>query len=226
MANQPLILVVEDDNRIAAAVQRALTYEGYSVELAADGQAALEKVALQVPNLVVLDVMLPGIDGIEVCKQLSARGDLAILMLTALDGVTDRVRGLDSGADDYLVKPFDYEELLARVRALLRRVSVIKEARLNYADLSLDLDAHEVRRSGRIIDLSRLEFQLLEYFLRNPRHVLTRDQLTEAVWGFDAEPTSNLVDVYVGYLRAKLEADDEPRLVQTVRGVGYVLRDA
>ncbi len=226
MAAQPHILVVEDDSRIAAAVRRALSYEGYAVEVAADGEAALEKAASRLPDLVVLDLMLPGIDGIEVCKRLRAGGGLAILMLTARDGVNDRVRGLDSGADDYLVKPFAHEELLARVRALLRRASAAEDAALSFAGLTLDRAAHEVRRGDRVIELSRLEFQLLEYFLHNPNHVLTRDQLTETVWGFDAEPTSNLIDVYVGYLRAKLESAGEPRLVQTVRGVGYVLREA
>jgi two-component system response regulator MprA len=225
MAAQPRILVVDDDSRIAAAVRRALVYEGYAVDVAGDGRAALDCAAMLPPDVVVLDIMLPDIDGIEVCRRLRAEGDVPILMLTARDGVGDRVRGLDTGADDYLVKPFAHEELLARVRALLRRRSNAPGATLSYADLSLDGAAHEVTRNGRGVELTALEFQLLEHFLRHPRHVLTRDQLLEAVWGFDAETTSNLVDVYVGYLRSKLEASGEPRLIQTVRGVGYVLRE-
>jgi two-component system response regulator MprA len=225
MAAQPRILVVDDDSRIAAAVRRALVYEGYAVDVAGDGRAALDSAATLPPDVVVLDVMLPDIDGIEVCRRLRADGDVPILMLTARDGVTDRVRGLDTGADDYLVKPFAHEELLARVRALLRRRTSAPGSALSYADLTLDPAAHEVTRDGRLVDLTALEFQLLEHFLRHSRHVLTRDQLLEAVWGFDAETTSNLVDVYVGYLRAKLESAGEPRLIQTVRGVGYVLRE-
>jgi two-component system response regulator MprA len=225
MAAQPRILVVDDDSRIAAAVRRALVYEGYAVDVAGDGRAALDSAATLPPDVVVLDVMLPDIDGMEVCRRLRADGDVPILMLTARDGVTDRVRGLDTGADDYLVKPFAHEELLARVRALLRRRATAPGGALSYAGITLDGAAHEVRRDGRVIDLTALEFQLLEHFLRHPRHVLTRDQLLEAVWGFDAETTSNLVDVYVGYLRTKLESAGEPRLIQTVRGVGYVLRE-
>ncbi len=174
----------------------------------------------------MLDLLLPGIDGIEVCKRLRATGDMTILMLTALDGVGDRVRGLDAGADDYLVKPFAYEELVARVRALLRRSNAHADETLSYADLIMDIGAHEVIRHDRAIELTALEFQLLECLLRHQRQVLTRDQLLESVWGFDAETTSNLVDVYVGYLRAKMESCGEPRLIQTVRGVGYVLREA
>ncbi|HEY7466118.1 MAG TPA: response regulator transcription factor [Dehalococcoidia bacterium] len=225
MAAQPRILVVDDDSRIAAAVRRALVYEGYAVDVAGDGRAALDSAATLPPDVVVLDVMLPDIDGMEVCRRLRADGDVPILMLTARDGVTDRVRGLDTGADDYLVKPFAHEELLARVRALLRRRATAPGGALSHAGLTLDPAAHEVTRDGRVIDLTALEFQLLEHFLRHPRHVLTRDQLLEAVWGFDAETTSNLVDVYVGYLRTKLESAGEPRLIQTVRGVGYVLRE-
>jgi two-component system response regulator MprA len=226
MVGQPRILVVDDDSRIAAAVQRALRYEGYAVEVAGDGRGALDKAAAQAPDIVVLDVMLPDIDGIEVCRRLRAGSDVPILMLTALDGTTERVRGLDTGADDYLVKPFAQEELLARVRALLRRRPASTGQTLTYFDLTMDVGAHEAMRGDRVIDLTALEFQLLEHFLRNPRQVLTRDQLLEAVWGFDAETTSNLVDVYVGYLRSKLESAGERRLIQTVRGVGYVLRDA
>jgi two-component system response regulator MprA len=220
------ILVVDDDSRIAAALRRALVYEGYAVEVAGDGRDALDKAAALCPDVVVLDVMLPDIDGVEVCRRLRGESDVPILMLTARDGVTDRVRGLDSGADDYLVKPFAQEELLARVRALLRRRAGSMDQAVSYGDLTLDATAHEIRRGDRLIEVTALEFQLLEHFLRHPRHVLTRDQLLEAVWGFDAEPTSNLVDVYVGYLRSKLESGGEARLIQTVRGVGYVLREA
>ncbi len=226
MVAQTRILVVDDDSRIAAAVHRARTYEGYVVDVAQDGRAALDKAATRAPDLVVLDLLLPGIDGIEVCKRLRATGDMTILMLTALDGVGDRVRGLDAGADDYLVKPFAYEELVARVRALLRRSNAHADETLSYADLIMDIGAHEVIRHDRAIELTALEFQLLECLLRHQRQVLTRDQLLESVWGFDAETTSNLVDVYVGYLRAKMESCGEPRLIQTVRGVGYVLREA
>jgi two-component system response regulator MprA len=226
MSTQPRLLVVDDDSRIAAALQRNLKYEGYEVDVASDGPAALRQAAVQPPDLVVLDVMLPGLDGVEVCRRLRAASDVPVLMLTALDAITDRVRGLDSGADDYLVKPFAPEELLARVRALLRRRAPSASEELSYGGLTVDLAAHEVREGERCIDLTALEFQLLEYFLRNPRHVLTRDQILEAVWGYDAETTSNLVDVYVGYLRAKLEAAGDPRLIQTVRGVGYVLRES
>jgi two-component system response regulator MprA len=225
MNAQPQILVVDDDGSITASVRRALVYEGYRVEVSHDGRGALDKALERSPDLVILDVMLPDIDGMEVCRRLRAGGDVPILMLTARDATTDRVRGLDSGADDYLVKPFAYEELLARVRALLRRRAPGAGASLHYADLVMDVGAHEVRRGERLIELTALEFGLLQHFLRHARQVLTRNQLIESVWGFDAETTSNLVDVYVGYLRGKLEQDGEPRLIQTVRGVGYVLRD-
>lgn len=225
MASLAHVLVVDDDGRIAASLRRALIYEGYEVDVANDGRGALAKALVRTPDVVVLDLMLPDIDGMEVCRRLRAEGDVPILMLTARDGMEDRVRGLDTGADDYLVKPFAYEELLARVRALLRRRTPAAGRTLNYADVSLNAAAHEVRRGARAIDLTPLEFDLLQHFLRHPRQVLSRDQLLEAVWGFDAESTSNLVDVYIGYLRAKLEDGGEPRLIQTVRGVGYVLRE-
>jgi two-component system response regulator MprA len=226
------ILVVDDDPRIVAAVQRALVYEGWEVQVAGDGPAALRCARERPPDLVVLDVMLPGLDGREVCRRLRAGGDVSILMLTALDGTADRVRGLDSGADDYLVKPFAYEELLARVRAMLRRRAIHQESAkvspplvLRFADLTLDTGAREVTRGSRAVVLSALEFDLLEYFLRQPRLVLSRAQILGAVWGFDASTASNVVDVYVGYLRSKLESDGEARLLHTVRGVGYVLRE-
>jgi two-component system, OmpR family, response regulator MprA len=224
MVAQPHILVADDDNRIAASVKRALIYEGYEVDVAYDGRSALASALEHPPDVVILDLMLPGIDGLEVCRRLRAEGNVPILMLTARDATADRVRGLDTGADDYLVKPFAHEELLARVRALLRRHAPATPVILRYADLVLDVAAHEVRRGERAIDLTALECELLRHFLHHPRQVLTRSQLLDAVWGFDAETTSNLVDVYVGYLRVKLEEGDEPRLIQTVRGVGYVLR--
>jgi two-component system response regulator MprA len=225
MAGQPHILVVDDDTRIAASVRRALIYEGYDVEVAADGRQALERALHQPPDLVVLDIMLPRIDGIEVCRRLRAAGDVPILMLTARDATADRVLGLDSGADDYLVKPFAYEELLARVRALLRRREPRRETTLRCADLEVEVASHEVRRGRRTVSLTALEFELLAHFLRHPRHVLSRGQLLDAVWGYDFGATSNVVDVYVGYLRGKLEEGGEPRLIHTVRGVGYVLRE-
>jgi two-component system response regulator MprA len=224
--SQARILVVDDDPRIAASLRRALIYEGYEVAVAADGQAALLGARERPPDLVVLDVMLPGLDGLEVCRRLRAVGEVAILMLTARDATADRVLGLDSGADDYLTKPFATEELLARVRALLRRLGPREAADglLRFADLVLDPAAREVRRGDRLLALTALEFDLLACFLLHPRQVLTREQLLDAVWGADVAVTSNAVDVYVGYLRAKLEAAREPRLIQTVRGVGYVLR--
>ena len=219
------ILVVDDDSRLAASVRRALVYEGYRVETAADGPSALAATRDRLPDLVVLDVMLPGMDGVEVCRRLRAASDVPILMLTARDAIDARVDGLDSGADDYLVKPFAYEELLARVRSLLRRTGPATGERLVVADLVVEPDAHEARRAERRLELSALEFSLLAHFVRHPRVVLTRDRILEAVWGFDAESVSNVVDVYVGYLRRELEAGGEPRLLHTVRGVGYVLRE-
>lgn len=226
MNERASILVVDDDSRIAASLRRALIYEGYDVAVAADGPAALAQALARTPDLVVLDVMLPDLDGIEVCRRLRAAGDVPILMLTARDTTADRVRGLDSGADDYLVKPFAYEELLARVRALLRRRRSAAEAEvLRFADLSLHSGTHEVERAGRMLTLTALEFELLRYFLRHPRQVLGRGQVIDAVWGYDAGASSNVVDVYVGYLRHKLEASGGARLLHTVRGAGYVLRE-
>ncbi|HLZ30938.1 MAG TPA: response regulator transcription factor [Chloroflexota bacterium] len=219
------VLVVDDDPRIAASIRRALVYEGYAVEVAADGVAALARVRAHLPDLVVLDLMLPGLDGLEVCRRLRASDEVPILMLTARDTTADRVRGLDTGADDYLVKPFAYEELLARVRALLRRhPSGPRRVRLLWDDVGLDVAAHEAWRGQRAVELTALEFKLLEQFLEHPRQVLTRQGLLESVWGFPTDTASNVVDVYVGYLRQKLEAEGEPRVIQTVRGVGYVLR--
>jgi two-component system response regulator MprA len=213
------VLAVEDDPRLAATLERVLTSEGYDVVLAADGNEALRR-ARELPfDLVVLDILLPGLDGIAVCKRLRAAGDVPILLLTALDGTEARVRGLDSGADDYLVKPFAYEELLARVRALLRRTSPAD--RLRFGDVRLEPTSRGAWRAGRALDLTATEYELLQHFLRHPRQVLSREQLIDAVWKGEAE-SDNVVAVYVGYLRQKL---GEPRLLHTVRGVGYALRE-
>ena len=226
MRNRPRILVVDDDPRIASSLRRALLYEGYEVETAPDGVEGLSKARDRPPDLVILDVMMPGLDGIEVCRRLRADGGVAILLLTARDATSARVEGLDSGADDYLIKPFAYEELMARVRALLRRGAGRAPQVLSYGDLQVDLETREVSRAGRSVSLTAKEFELLEHLLRQPRRVFTRDQLLEGVWGVDSMATSNVVDVYVGYLRQKLEEAGESRLVQTVRGVGYALREA
>ena len=222
------ILVVDDDRAVRDALQRALQLHGYEVLVAADGMAALQLVRNHHPAAVVLDVMMPGVDGFGVVRRLRADGDdTPVLLLTARDAVGDRVTGLDVGADDYLVKPFALEELLARLRALLRRTAEppAEDARpLQFADLSLDPATLEVRRGDRVLDLTRTEYDLLTVFLENPNRVLTRDVLHERVWGYDAATASNTLEVYVGYLRRKLEAGGEPRLLQTVRGFGYVLR--
>ncbi len=222
------ILVVEDDRRIAAAIRRALAYEGYDVTVVHDGPSGLRE-ARQGVDLILLDLMLPGLDGIEVCRRIRRAGDrLPILMLTARDAIPDRVEGLDAGADDYLVKPFAYEELLARVRSLLRRAAGDESESgevLRYADLVMDVPAMEVFRGSRRLEMTTLEFRVLEFFLRNPRIVLSRSQILAGVWGLDVETTSNVVDVYVRYLRQKLEAEGEDRLIHTVRGAGYVLRE-
>jgi two-component system response regulator MprA len=219
------ILVVDDEPAVRAALERALALERYEVEVAADGREALERLAVAPPDAMVLDVAMPGIDGLEVCRRLRAAGDRTpVLMLTARDAVDDRVEGLDAGADDYLVKPFALRELQARLRALLRRHDRGAET-LRYGALVLDPGAHEAWRRNRRLQLSRTEFSLLELFMRHPRQVLTRKQIFEAVWGYDLGATSNALGVYVGYLRRKTEEGGEPRLVQTVRGVGYVLRE-
>jgi two-component system response regulator MprA len=220
------ILVVDDDARLAASLRRALAYEGYAVEVAADGPGALVAARDRPPDLVVLDVMLPGLDGVEVCRRLRDGSDVAILMLTARDGISDRVGGLDAGADDYLVKPFAYDELLARVRALLRRREPSGRELLRCADLVMDVAAHEVRRGDRSVELTALQFNVLEHFLRHPRQVLEREMLLESVWGVDSDAISNVVDVTIGELRSRLEAQGEARLLHTVRGVGYVLRES
>ncbi len=219
------ILVVDDDAGLRRAVRRVLASQGFEVEVAADGAEALLMLRARAFDLVVLDVMMPGGDGIEICERLRAEGDrLPVLMLTARDAVRDRVAGLDAGADDYLVKPFANEELLARVRALIRRAGGGGET-LEFADLELDLATRDARRAGREIELSPIEFELLEFFLRHPRQVLARGLIYERVWGFDATFSSNSLDVFVGHLRRKLEAGGERRLIQTVRGVGFTLRE-
>ena len=218
------ILVVDDDPMVAMTVQRVLRPEGYDVNVALGGAQALEQARALRPDLVILDLMMPGIDGLEVCRQLRTDGNLPILMLTARSGTVDRVKGLDTGADDYLVKPFAYTELLARVRALLRRAPP-PGAVLQFADLTMEVATGDVRRGQRVIALTAREFALLAHFLRHPRLVLTRDQLLAAVWAGE-DTDDNVVAVYVGYLRAKLDGDGEPRLIQTVRGFGYSLREA
>src|ERR1700704_4979539 len=225
MADQPHVLVVDDDSHIAASLRRALIYEGYAVDVAPDGRLALSRARERLPDLVVLDVMLPGIDGVEVCRRLRAEGDVPILMLTAKDATADRVIGLDSGADDYLVKPFAYEELMARIRALLRRRAPRPRRTLRFADVVMDLATREVRRGDELIPTTAKEFDLLQHFMRNPGQVLRREQLLDAVWGFDFGASSNVVDVYVGYVRQKLEQGGRRRLLQAVRGVGYILKE-
>ncbi len=222
------VLVVDDEPAVRDALERALNAEGYAVTTARDGPQALEAIGNRSPDLVVLDVLMPVLDGFETCRRLRATGDKTpVLMLTAKDAVGDRVEGLDAGADDYLVKPFALEELLARIRALLRRsVPNADEQPLRFADLELDPVTREVRRGERAMELTRTEFLLLELFLLNPRRVLTREVIFDRVWGYDFGPSSNALEVYVSYLRRKTEAEGEPRLIHTVRGVGYVLKEA
>ena len=221
------IMVVDDEAAVRDALRRALRLEGYDVELAADGAQALQRLEDgPQPDALLLDVLMPGVDGLEVCRRLRRSGSrLPVLMLTARAEVSDRVSGLDAGADDYLAKPFALQELLARVRALLRRSGAGEGDALRFADLELDPSTREVRRGGEEIELTRTEFSLLELFLRNPRQVLTRTLIFERVWGYDFGAGSNSLDVYVGYLRRKTEAGGRPRLIHTVRGVGYALRD-
>lgn len=221
------VLIVEDEPKIADFLRRGLTFEGYQVRVAYTGEEALAMVRDTPPDLVVLDLMLPGIDGMEVCRRLRKNHpDLPILMLTARDAIPDRVAGLDAGADDYLVKPFAFDELLARLRALLRRARPPEPGEvLRFADLTMNTTTREVWRGERPIDLTAREFDILELFLRHPRQVLTRDLLYERIWGYDYGGESNIIEVYIRYLRAKLEAAGEPRLLHTVRGVGYVLRE-
>ena len=217
------ILVIDDDRRITALLRRALAYEGYEVDIAPDGAKGLLAARDRPPDLVILDVMMPGIDGLEVCRRLRSGGEVPILMLTARDEVPDRVAGLDAGADDYLVKPFALEELLARVRALLRRREGGNGAILSFGDLRLDTGRRLAQRGESKIELTTKEFELLTLFLRHPRQVLMRDFILEQVWGYDFGGDANVLEVYVGYLRNKLEDGGKPRLIQTVRGAGYVL---
>jgi two-component system, OmpR family, response regulator MprA len=223
------ILVVDDERAVRESLRRALELEGYEIELASDGQEALLRLAANgdaQPDVVILDVLMPGVDGLEVCRRIRRAGNsVPVLMLTARDAVENRVSGLDAGADDYVTKPFALEELLARVRALLRRTSEASQEVLRFADLELDPGTREVRRGGEPIELTRTEFALLELFMTNPRQVLTRSIIFERVWGYDFGFASNSLDVYIGYLRRKTEAGDRPRLIQTVRGVGYALRE-
>jgi two-component system response regulator MprA len=220
------IMIVDDDVAITHALRRALSFEGYVVSIAHDGESGLHAVRDDPPDLVILDLLMPGIDGFEFCRRLRGGDDTPVLMLTARDEVADRVRGLDAGADDYLVKPFATDELLARVRALLRRREPREAASsLRFADLTVDQKTRQVFRGPRELQLSAKEYDLLAYLVRHPRQVLSREQLLEGVWGYQFDGESNVVDVYVGYLRQKLEAQSEPRLVHTVRGVGYALRE-
>ncbi|RJQ74644.1 DNA-binding response regulator [Pseudonocardiaceae bacterium YIM PH 21723] len=225
------ILVVDDDRAVRESLRRSLQFNGYTVELAGDGQQALDQLAVSRPDAMVLDVMMPRLDGLEVCRRLRSTGDdLPILVLTARDAVSDRVSGLDAGADDYLPKPFALEELLARLRALLRRKTTADAGapganKLVFADLELDPGSREVRRGERSINLTRTEFALLELLMTHPKQVLTRSKILEDVWGYDFPTSGNALEVYVGYLRRKTEAEGETRLLHTVRGVGYVLRE-
>jgi two-component system response regulator MprA len=223
------ILVVDDERAVRESLRRALELEGYEIELAADGREALARLENGdgQPDAVILDVLMPAVDGLEVCRRLRRSGNrVPVLMLTARDEVENRVAGLDAGADDYVTKPFALEELVARVRALLRRTTDTGDEVLRFADLELDPGTREVRRDGNPIELTRTEFALLELFLTNPRQVLTRSIIFERVWGYDFGFASNSLDVYIGYLRRKTEAGGKPRLIQTVRGVGYALRES
>ncbi len=219
------VLIVEDDPAILKVLQRGLAYEGYTVDIATDGRAGLNQSRDHRPDLVILDIMLPGMDGLEVCRRLRTGGSLPILMLTAKDTIQDRVQGLDAGADDYLVKPFNLDELLARIRALLRRTQTERSQVYKFGDLTMDTASRQVTRGGRLVPLTAKEYELLELFLRHPRQVLTREVIFDRVWGYDFGGESNVLEVYIRYLRQKLEADGEARLIHTVRSVGYVLRE-
>ncbi|HID50778.1 MAG TPA: response regulator transcription factor [Anaerolineae bacterium] len=219
------ILVIEDEERIRQFLQRGLSFEGYRVDVASDGQTGLDLAYENPPDLVLLDLMLPEMDGLEVCRQIRQVSDVPILMLTAKETIEDRVVGLDAGADDYLVKPFAFDELMARVRALLRRTQPVQPQVYRFADLELDTGTRQGRRGGRTFDLTAKEYELLELFMQHPRQVLTRDLIFDRVWNYDFGGESNIIEVYVRYLRQKTEEDDLPRLIHTVRGIGYVLRE-
>jgi two-component system response regulator MprA len=219
------VLIIEDDEAIVKVLRRGLVYEGFQALSALDGETGLAMAREHNPDLVVLDWMLPGIDGLEVCKSLRSNSNVPIIILTAKDTLQDRINGLDSGADDYLVKPFELDELLARVRALLRRTQQDRAPVLSFADLSLDISTHQATRNERNIPLTAKEFDLLDLFMHHPRQVLTREMIFDRVWGYDFGGESNVLDVYVRYLRQKLEIEGEQRLIHTVRGVGYVLRE-
>jgi two-component system response regulator MprA len=217
------ILVIEDDEAIVRLLRRTLGYEGYQVETALDGESGLALAHQHIPDLVILDWMLPGMDGLEVCNQLRTGNNMPVLMLTAKDTLQDRVQGLDSGADDYMVKPFELDELLARIRALLRRTQPERSPVFAFSDLSLDTSSRQASRRGRVIQLTAKEYELLELFMRHPRQVLTREIIFDRVWSYDFGGESNVLDVYIRYLRQKMESKGEERLIQTRRGVGYVL---
>lgn len=219
------ILIIEDDEAIVKVLRRGLAYEGYQVDAALDGETGLVLAREHNPDLVILDWMLPGMDGLDVAQRLRSASNLPILVLTAKDTVQDRVQGLDAGADDYMVKPFELDELLARVRALLRRTQQDRAPVLTFADLTLDTSTRQAVRQGRVISLTAKEYDLLELFMRHPRQVLTREVIFDRVWGYDFGGESNVLDVYIRYLRQKLENEGESRLIHTVRGVGYVLRE-
>jgi two-component system response regulator MprA len=219
------ILIIEDDPAILKVLQRGLAYEGYAVDIATDGRTGLNLAHDHHPDLVILDWMLPGMDGLEVCRRLRLQGGLPILMLTAKDTIQDRVQGLDAGADDYIVKPFNLDELTARMRALLRRTQTERNQVYQFADLTMDTSSRQVTRGKRLVPLTAKEYELLELFLRHPRQVLTREVIFDRVWGYDFGGESNVLEVYIRYLRQKLEAEEEPRLIHTIRSVGYVLRE-
>lgn len=219
------ILIIEDDTAILKVLQRGLAYEGYTVDVATDGRSGLNLAHDNHPDLVIIDWMLPGLDGLEVCRRLRMQGGLPILMLTAKDTIQDRVQGLDAGADDYIVKPFNLDELTARIRALFRRTQTERNQVYQFADLTMDSDSRQVTRGKRLVPLTAKEYELLELFLRHPRQVLTREVIFDRVWGYDFGGESNVLEVYIRYLRQKLELENEPRLIHTVRSVGYVLRE-
>ena len=219
------ILIIEDDPAILKVLQRGLAYEGYTVDVATDGRTGLNLAHDHHPDLVILDWMLPGMDGLEVCRRLRLQGGLPILMLTAKDTIQDRVQGLDAGADDYIVKPFNLDELTARIRALFRRTQVERNQVYQFADLTMDSDSRQVTRGKRLAPLTAKEYELLELFLRHPRQVLTREVIFDRVWGYDFGGESNVLEVYIRYLRQKLELENESRLIHTVRSVGYVMRE-